>query len=87
MKILPASKVRDRFSSIIEGLSKDKEPVYVTQYGEAKAVVLDVELFDSLIGMLEDLEDIADFRKAEGEASVDFEKFVKGFEGGKRASA
>lgn len=87
MKILPASEVRDKFASVIEEISKDKEPVFVTQYGKAKAVVLDVEMYNALVEMLEDLEDISDFRNAEGEATVDFEKFIKEFEGKKRASA
>jgi len=86
IKILPSSEVRDRIALVLRDLKKDKEPVYITQRGKAAAVLVDIDQFNTLMDLLEDLEDIADFRKAEGEAARDFEEFMAELEGKKDVS-
>ncbi len=76
VKILPSSKVRDKIALVLQELRKNKEPIYITQRGKAAAVLVDIDWFNALVDLLEDLEDIADFRAAEGEAVRDFEEFM-----------
>jgi len=87
VKILPASEVREQLSSILKDLTKDKEPVVITQHGKAKAVLLDIDRYSTLMQLLEDLEDIRDFRLAEGEAARDFEELMAELEGRPGVSA
>jgi prevent-host-death family protein len=87
VKILPSSEVRDRIASILKQLSKDKKPVFITQYSRAKAVLVDIDEYNTLMDLLEDLEDIADFRVAEREPSKDFEAFMRELEGKSSVSA
>lgn len=87
IKILPASEVRGQLSSILKRLAEDKAPIYITQYGQAKAVLMDVERYDALMQLLEDLEDIREFRIAEGEAARDFEELMTEIEGRPGVSA
>ncbi|HCG98601.1 MAG TPA: type II toxin-antitoxin system prevent-host-death family antitoxin [Actinobacteria bacterium] len=87
IKILPASEVRGQLSSILKRLAEDKAPVYITQYGRAKAVLMDIERYDALMQLLEDLEDIREFRIAEGEAAQDFEELMTEIEGRPGVSA
>jgi len=87
VKILPSSELRDRIASILKQLSKDKKPVFITQYSRAKAVLVDIEEYNALMDLLEDLEDIADFRAAEGEPSKDFEAFIQQLKGKTSVSA
>ncbi|HEY4686625.1 MAG TPA: type II toxin-antitoxin system Phd/YefM family antitoxin [Candidatus Subteraquimicrobiales bacterium] len=76
VKILPSSQVRDKIASVLHELRKNKKPVYITQRGKAAAVLVDIDRYNALMDLLEDMEDINDFRKAEGEAVRDFEEFL-----------
>ncbi|MDI6891373.1 MAG: type II toxin-antitoxin system Phd/YefM family antitoxin [Actinomycetota bacterium] len=87
VKILPSSEVRDRIASILKELSRDKEPIFITQYSRAKAVLVGIDQYNALMDLIEDLEDIADFRTAEGESVKDFEEFMAGLEGKSSVSA
>ncbi|MDI6816063.1 MAG: type II toxin-antitoxin system Phd/YefM family antitoxin [Actinomycetota bacterium] len=87
IKILPASEVRGQLSGILKRLAEDKAPIYITQYGKAKAVLMDIERYDALMQLLEDLEDIREFRIAEGEAAQDFEELMTEIEGRPGVSA
>ncbi len=60
IRILPASEVRDRMASIVEEITRDGEPCYVTQYGKAKAVLLSIDRYEVMMDLLEDKEDEAD---------------------------
>lgn len=42
---------------------------------------MDIDRYNTLMQLLEDLEDIRDFRLAEGEATQDFEEFMTQLEG------
>ena len=83
VKILPSSKVRDRIATVLRELKKNQEPIFITQRGKAAAVLVDIDQYNALMELLEDLEDIADFRMAEGELVQDFEKLMSKFEGKK----
>ncbi|MHB8841883.1 MAG: type II toxin-antitoxin system Phd/YefM family antitoxin [Candidatus Aquicultor sp.] len=87
VKILPASEIREQLSKVLKSLSEEKEPVFITQYGKAKAVLMDIDRYNDLMQLLEDLEDIRDFRLAEGEAARDFEEFMTELEGRSGVSA
>ncbi|NCO65494.1 MAG: prevent-host-death family protein [Candidatus Aquicultor secundus] len=87
INILSASEVREQLSRILKSLSEKKEPVFITQYGKAKAVLMDIDRYNALMQLLEDLEDIRDFRLAEGEPVQDFEEFIAELEGHPGVSA
>lgn len=87
IRILPASEVREQLSRILKSLSENQEPVFITQHGKAKAVLMDIDRYNTLMQLLEDLEDIRDFRLAEGEAAQDFEEFMTQLEGRSGVSA
>lgn len=80
-KIVPASEIRDRISAILKEVSQDKQPVFITQYSRAKAVLMDIDRYNDLMDLLEDIEDINDFKLAKDESSLDFEDFIDSVEG------
>ncbi|MDI6799492.1 MAG: type II toxin-antitoxin system Phd/YefM family antitoxin [Actinomycetota bacterium] len=81
VKILPSSEVRDHISTILKELSQDKKPVFITQYSRPRAVLVDIDQYNYLVDLLEDLEDINDFRLAEKEAAIGFDDFIASVEG------
>lgn len=81
IKILPSSEVRDRIATVLRELKKSRQPVFITQRGKAAAVLVDIDQYNTLMEVLEDMEDIADFRMSEGEKSYDFEQFISKLEG------
>ena len=54
---IPLSDLRRDLSSIVPNLTK---PVFVTQRGRVKAVLLDIDAYNDLIDRLEDAQDAAD---------------------------
>lgn len=63
IKILPSSKVRDHMARIIKELKEDGSFCFITQYGEAEAVLIDIQAYNKLIARLEDLEQKKDSKK------------------------
>jgi PHD/YefM family antitoxin component YafN of YafNO toxin-antitoxin module len=57
VKILPSSTVRDKISSILKEFSEDDTPCFVTQYGKARAVLVDIHRYNAMMSLLEDIED------------------------------
>jgi len=60
IKILPSSKVRDHMASIIKEIKQDGSFCFVTQYGKAEAVLMDINCYNELISRLEDIGDEQD---------------------------
>ena len=64
IRILPSSKVRDHMAEVIRSFKQNDAPCYITQHGEAAAVLLPVYRFEALMSLLEDAEDEMDSRLA-----------------------
>ena len=60
IKILPASDVRNHFSSVLNDLRKDATPCFVTKSGRAVAALLSMEAYEQLMSDLEDRLDESD---------------------------
>jgi len=58
--ILPTSEVRDKMASILKRLRETGEPVFITRYSKAEAVLLPVERYNAMLDLLEDREDELD---------------------------
>lgn len=57
---LPASKVREKIGSILNRLEENGEPVFITRYGKAEAVLLSIDRYTLIMDLLEDREDELD---------------------------
>ncbi len=62
MNIMPATAVRGQFRQALE--QTEKEPVFITQFGRPKAVLLAFDAYERVMEALEDRQD----RKIVGEA-------------------
>ncbi len=60
--IMPISDLR---RSLAVTVSKLTRPVYITQHGRVKAVLVDIDRYNALLDELEDARDIRDPRYAE----------------------
>jgi len=58
--ILPTSEVRDKIASILNRLAETGEPVFITRYSKAEAVLLPIDRYNAMIDLLEDREDELD---------------------------
>lgn len=65
---VPISKFRASPGEIFAEASK--EPVLLTRQGRGIAIVLEPELFDPLLGMIEDLQLALDAGEARGEEAI-----------------
>ena len=45
-KIIPISDLRQNASDVVKGVSKTKQPVFITQRGRAAAVMLSMEMYE-----------------------------------------
>jgi prevent-host-death family protein len=45
-KIIPISDLRQNASDVVKGVSKTKQPVFITQRGRAAAVMLSMETYE-----------------------------------------
>lgn len=66
-KILPTSEVKAKMSEVMRGVTCNKEPIFITQYGRAKAVLLDYEEYGNLMERLDRLDDLLAMLEAEKE--------------------
>jgi prevent-host-death family protein len=60
LKILPATDVRNRLSSILTDLRKEGTPCFLTRNGRAVAALLSMEAYEHLMSELEDRLDESD---------------------------
>jgi len=58
--ILPTSEVRDKIASVLKKLSETGEPVFITRYSKAEAVLLPIDRYNAMMDLLEDREDELD---------------------------
>jgi PHD/YefM family antitoxin component YafN of YafNO toxin-antitoxin module len=88
--ILPTSEVRDKISSVLKQLKENGEPIFITRYSKAEAVLLPISYYNAMMSLMEDREDEldsilgqriaearADYAKGEGR---DFDSFVNDLE-------
>ena len=85
IKILPASEVRDKMASVLKEIDETGEPIFITLYSKAKAVLMAIERYNTIMDLLEDLEDSTDSELAkrleEAKANyvatggIDYEKY------------
>jgi prevent-host-death family protein len=54
IQTMPASDLRKSLHSVLNALDR---PLFVTAHGRVKAVLMDIERYNQLMDMLEDLED------------------------------
>lgn len=55
--MVSVADLRARLAELLDQVQKDRAPVYVTQRGQARAVLLAVEEYDVLLDQLEYLDD------------------------------
>jgi prevent-host-death family protein len=88
--ILSTSEVRDKIAAVLKQLRETGEPVFITRYSKAEAVLLPIERYNAMMDLLEDREDELDtalgrriqeerqaYARGEGR---DFEAFVADLE-------
>jgi prevent-host-death family protein len=60
MHILPTSEVRDKIASVLKRLAETGEPIFITRYSKAEAVLLPLDRYNAMMDLLEDREDELD---------------------------
>jgi prevent-host-death family protein len=58
--IVPTSEVRDKIASVLKELSETGEPVFITRYSKAAAVLVSIDRYNAMMDLLEDREDELD---------------------------
>ena len=84
--VLPAHEVRSEIGTILKRLRETEQPIFISRYGKAEAVLLSVNRYNAMMDLLEDREDELDMTlgqriQEEREAYIsgegrDFEAFV-----------
>ena len=72
LDVRPVTEFRAHTSAVLEQVQTTKRPVVLTQHGRSAAVLLDVDVYESLV---EEVAVIRDIRKAE-EQLAEAERFV-----------
>ncbi len=78
VKIMPVTDLRQKITSVLKELEESGQPLYITQYGRPKAVLLSYQGYESLIRELEDLGDSLSIYegKGKGKPSRPYEEFI-----------
>ena len=63
-KIVNVSELKTRLASLMTQLDTDGVPIYVTQHGKPRAVLVNYEDYEALLEKLDDLEDIVAMQQA-----------------------
>lgn len=63
-KIVNVSELKAKLASLITQLEAQGVPVYVTQHGKPKAVLVKYEDYEALLEKVDDLEDILAMKQA-----------------------
>lgn len=85
-KTATVSEFRGKYSTYLEELQNDSEPLLLLNRGQQAAYVISPQIFDALIERLEDLEDIVEGMKALEEIRkdpsllLDEEEFLSGLD-------
>ncbi|HKZ84203.1 MAG TPA: type II toxin-antitoxin system Phd/YefM family antitoxin [Anaerolineae bacterium] len=64
--VLSTSEVRAKIAAILTRLQKTKKPVFITRRGKTEAVLLPMERYNAMIGLLEEREDEVDTNLGRG---------------------
>ena len=70
-KIMTISELKNKLAGVVAHLGAGGVPVYVTQHGKPKAVVLRYEEYEALLEKLDDLEDALAMREATSSPEVE----------------
>ena len=76
--IVPVSDLRRDTARLLQQADESDEPVYITQHGRPKAVLLSYEAYERLMAHLEDLADLASLRDRADEPARPFTEFLQG---------
>lgn len=74
---LSISELRQKTALIINDVAKSKKPKIVLQRSKPKAVLVDVDYFQSLEEMLLDITDVNEAEKAKKEPKSSFKSYIK----------
>jgi prevent-host-death family protein len=74
MKEMPMSKVRENLSEVVDVTRRSGEPLYLTKHGKPVAVLVDYELFESVVERLEDYMDREAIAETKGEIGIPWEQ-------------
>ena len=75
--IVPVSDLRRDAGRLLRQVCEGEEPIYITQHGRPKAVLLGYEAYEHLVAQLEDLADLAVMRERAKEPARPFEEFLE----------
>ena len=75
--IVPISDLRRNTARLLQSADESDEPVYVTQHGRPKAVLLSYQAYERLMAQLEDLADLASIRERTDEPARPFAEFLQ----------
>jgi len=75
--IVPISDLRRKTSRLLQHTDESDEPVYITQYGRPKAVLLGYQAYERLMAQLEDVADLAAIRERADEQARPFTEFLQ----------
>ncbi len=79
--IVPISDLRRDTARLLKQVGETAEPIYITQYGRPKAVLLGYEAYERMMAQLEDLADLASIRERKDEPARPFAEFLQETEG------
>ncbi len=73
--IVPISDLRRNASHLLQHTNESDEPVYITQHGRPKAVLMSYQAYERLVAQLEDLADLDSLQERAGEPERPFAEF------------
>jgi len=75
--IIPISDLRRNAARLLKYTDESAEPVYITQHGRPKAVLLSYTAYERLMAQLEDLADLDSIRERADEPARPFTEFLQ----------
>ena len=71
------SDLRRDTARLLQCAGESDEPVYITQHGRPKAVLLGYQVYERLMAQLEDLADLDSLRERADEPTCPFAEFLQ----------
>jgi prevent-host-death family protein len=75
--IVPISDLRRDTARLLQTADESDEPVYITQHGRPKAVLLGYQAYERLMATMEDLADLECLRERANEPTRPFTEFLQ----------
>jgi len=75
--IVPVSDLRRDTARLLQSADESDEPVYITQHGRPKAVLLGYQVYERLMAQLEDLADLDSLRERADEPTRPFAELLQ----------